>query len=99
MDKAKLTRAKKKLARLRSHIANIRSQELISLAESLGRELYKRGKEPNYVSTIMPKKRPISIPNHPGSLNKFTAGSILDDLEQDIFNIEEKLESEGERNG
>lgn len=98
MDKAKLRREKRKLERLRQHPANIRAQELINLAEALGRERSNRGKEPTFISLLLPDSNPISIPNHPGSLSRFTAGNILDALEQDIFNLEEMLESNGENN-
>ena len=97
MNKRKLNKIKRLIESMRSRIANIRSEELISLAHQLGRERSQRGKEPTYESTLLPKRAPISIPNHPGSLNKFTAGSILDDLEKDVFDIEESLEEEGEK--
>ena len=72
-------------------ISNLRNQELVSLAEALGRTRSKRGNEPTYISRLLPQSKPISIPNHPGSLNKRTADNILDALEQDIFNLEEML--------
>jgi hypothetical protein len=43
------------------------------------------------MSRLIPNSRPISIPDHPGSLKRFTAGNILDALEQDIFALEEML--------
>jgi len=90
----RLQRLKRLLAELRHRSGNIRSRELVSLARALGRVLYDRGKEPTYVSTLLPNSRPISIPNHPGALNRFTAGNILDQLEQDIFSLEDMLTSE-----
>lgn len=48
---------------MRLHPANIKSQDLIRLAEALGREKSKRGKEPTYVSLLLPDNKPISIPN------------------------------------
>lgn len=95
MNKVKLRRLKKKLEKLRTRPANIKPEELINLAEALGRERSNRGKEPTYISALLPYRTPLSIPNHPGSLNKFTAGSILDTLEQDIFDLEEMLEKQG----
>ncbi|MBI5565663.1 MAG: hypothetical protein HY870_12285 [Chloroflexi bacterium] len=91
MNKKKLRKLKKQLARLRSRVANLRSQELVRFAEQLGRTRSVRGKEPNYVSEDLPYSRPISIPNHPGSLNKYTAGNILDSFEEDIIAFEESL--------
>jgi len=92
MNKRKLQRIKRQIDILRSRPNNIRSTELSKLAKSLHRRRFDRGKEPTYVSDILPKSRPISIPNHPGAMSKFTAINILDQLEQDIFEIEEQLE-------
>jgi hypothetical protein len=92
MDKVKLNRLKRRIAKMRLHPANIKSQDLIRLAEALGREKSKRGKEPTYVSLLLPDNKPISIPNHPGSLNKYTVGNILDALELDIFTLEDILD-------
>jgi hypothetical protein len=77
---------------LRQRPANIRSLELQSLARALGRVRdTSRGKEPTFVSLLLPASRPLSIPDHPGSLKRFTAGNILDVLEQDIFALEDML--------
>ena len=46
------------------------------------------------VSDLLPKSRPISIPNHPGTMAKGTALNILDLLDQDIFEIEESIGEE-----
>lgn len=89
MNAKKLQKIKKRLAALRSKPNNIRSAELVRLARSLERTIFDRGKEPTYVSTLLPASRPISIPNHPGTLAKGTALNILDQLDQDIFEIEE----------
>lgn len=92
MDSKRLKKIKKTLNDLRSKPNNIRSKELIKLAKSLGRRLFKRGHEPNYLSDLLPRSRPISIPNHPGAMARFTAENILDQLEQDIFDLEESIE-------
>ena len=91
MNKKKLKKLKKRLQELRLKPNNIRSAELVRLAKSLGRRLFERGKEPTYVSDELPKSLPISIPNHPGTLFKNTAINILDQLEQDIFEIENNI--------
>lgn len=91
VNKRKLQKIKKKLQNLRLGPNNIRSGELVSLAKSLERKLFDRGKEPTYVSVLLPKSRPISIPNHPGTMAKGTALNILDQLERDIFEIEESI--------
>jgi len=86
-----------KIRKLRSEIETLRrrggvkSAELESLAQRLGRTRAKRGKEPTWVNEELPEMRPLSIPNHPGDLNRFTAKSILDHLEADLDRYEEIL--------
>lgn len=95
MDKAKVSRLKRRLSALRAKGANIRSRELKSLAKALGRRHHKqRGREPTWISEALPESTPISIPDHPGAMNKYTAGNILDQLEEDIFMFEEMLREE-----
>lgn len=95
--KKKLQKLKRSLEGLRSRSGNLRHKDLKGLAEQLGRQLAgQRGKEPTFINPLLPQSRPISIPNHPGSLNRFTAEGILDQLEEDIFAIEEELDR---RNG
>jgi hypothetical protein len=92
MDKKKLKKIKTKIDKLRNRIANIRYTELESIAKSLGRRRYNQGKELVYKSDLLPNSRPLSITKHPGSLNKITAGNILDSLDKDVFDLEEKAE-------
>ena len=90
-----LSRAK--IQKLRSEIAafrrkgGIKSTELESLARRLGRKRANIGKEPTWVSEELPNRWPVSIPSHPGDLNRFTARSILDQLEGDLDEYEEML--------
>jgi len=65
------------------------------LAKSLRRYRHKRGKEPTWVSEVLTDAPPISIPDHPGDLNKYTARSILDQLELDVIALE-KLDDDDE---
>ena len=83
-----LDRIEEKIGALRSRPANIRSRELESIALALGRIPGKRGKEPTFID---PRRiwKPLSIPNHPGALSKYTAGNILDALEGDLFSLRE----------
>ena len=53
-----------------------------------------RGKEPTWISTVLAHARPLSIPSHPGDLNRFTAKAILDQLESDIDALEEIIDRE-----
>ncbi len=87
----------KKLAKLRREIEGLRrkggikGRELRRIAQAVGRKLGQRGKEPTWVSEQFPD-RPLSIPGHPGDLNRNTAGAILDQLEQDLDEIEAAME-------
>jgi hypothetical protein len=99
MNLKKLRKLKSQLEALRSRSANIRDRELVSIAKSLGRRRSSRGKEPTYVNEIFKDLRPLSIPSHPGALNRFTAGSIIDQLELDIIAWEEFLSNRGDEEG
>ena len=80
---------RKRLQALRTRSGIIKSGELERLARALGRRLSNRGKEPTFVSDLLPQSRPLSIPHHPGTLKKGTADNILDQLEKDIDELEE----------
>ena len=67
----------------------VKSSEMESFAQALGRKRSKGGKEPTWVSPVFPDLRPVSIPHHSKDLNRFTAGSILDQLEEDLIRHEE----------
>ena len=70
----------------------IKSSELQSLAKAVGKSRHKkRGKEPTWISSfsMLP---PVSIPDHSGDLNKFTARGILDQIERDLEKHSEILE-------
>lgn len=66
----------------------IKRRTLERLARKIGRVRHSRGKEPNWVSTVLPDARPLSIPAH-NTLNRYTAQNILDALESDLDAIEE----------
>jgi len=91
MDKKKVGRLRRKIANIR-HAGGIRSTELARLAGQVGRRLHPRGREPTWISELLPGARPLSIPSH-GELNRFTARSILDQIEEDLDMISEQLEA------
>jgi len=99
MNWSKLKRLKRQLEKYRGGIHNVRASQLVSLALQLGRRPSSRGKEPTYVSDLLPMSRPISIPGHPGTLATGTVRNILDRLEQDIFEFEEELTRTGGNHG
>ena len=92
MNREQIARLKRRIAKMGNRLANIRAHELESLAIALGRVKSNRGKEPTYVSELLLNSKPLSIPNHPVGVYKFTAGKILDALEQDLFYLEENLD-------
>jgi hypothetical protein len=96
MNKKKIRKLRKRLETLRIRPGNIKARELIKLAQQLGRVPIARGKHPTYVSEPFPRSNPISIPNHPGAMKSVIAKNILDQLEQDVFAFEAKLEEEEE---
>jgi hypothetical protein len=89
MDSRKLRKLRRQLDSLRQR-GGIKSRELEDLAKAMGRRRHPRGKEPTWVSDLVPNSRPLSIPNHPGDLNRITAGRILDRLEEDLYQLEER---------
>ena len=74
----------------------IKSSEVESLAQALGRRKDARGKEPTWVNPGFPRLRPLAIPHHSSDLNKFTARGILDQLEEDLEALEELTRAEEE---
>ena len=90
MDKRKLSRLRKRIQDLRARPGNIKSRELESLARALGRKRDDRGKEPTFISELLPQSRPLSIPHHAKTLKRGTAGNILDQLEKDLDAFEEQ---------
>jgi len=82
MDPAKIEALRNELEALRAGAFNAKRSEVVSLAESVGRRLTNRGKEPTYVS-ILPGRNPLSIPGH-AKLKGFTVKSILKVLSADL---------------
>lgn len=91
MDLRKLNRLKGQLNGLRRK-GSIKSSKVEALAKALGRvHDRKSSKEPTWINRDFRELRPLRIPHHSTDLNKYTAGSILDQLEGDIEKIEEVL--------
>jgi len=83
MDERQKSKFGKRIAKLRRRSNNIRSRELKALALSMGRIPKNTGKHPTFEGGP-PGTFPISIPDHPGTLKRFTAENILDVLERDL---------------
>jgi hypothetical protein len=80
MSRRKLRKLRQRLQALRMRVGNIESREFEKLARALGRKRVERGKEPTFISTLLPQSRPLSIPHHSATLKKGTANNILDQL-------------------
>jgi hypothetical protein len=93
MNKKKLETLRRKVETLRRK-RGVSSDEVISIAEALGRKRFQRGKEPTWV---MPPRTPLSIPNRK-DLAPGTKNNILDALERDIDDYEERLIDEIKKN-
>ncbi len=91
MNPKKLTRRRQEIGSLRQR-GGVKGRELESLAKALGRKLHPRGKEPTWVSEELPERPRLSIPGHPGDLNRHTAKAILDQLEEDLDELEAKYD-------
>jgi hypothetical protein len=91
MSRRKLRKLRQRLQALRMRVGNIESRELEKLARALGRKRAERGKEPTFISTLLPQSRPLSIPHHSATLKIGTASNILDQLEKDLDDLEELI--------
>jgi hypothetical protein len=84
MTPNRLKKLKLELKELRRSPQGRSSADFVRLAEALGRELWKRGSEPNYVRKKDPALAPpLSIPWHPKDMPIGTARSIIDQLLSD----------------
>ena len=95
MNDRKLYKIKRDLDSIRNR-GGAKPSAIESLAIKLGRRKdTKRGKEPTWISEVFTDLPPLSIPHHGKvDLNKYTAGAIADQLENDVEKWEEKLESD-----
>ena len=84
MNKKKLIKIEQLLRGWRQSPRGIRSDDLVGVAEKLGRVRSKRGLHPTYVRETDPRLRPLSIPAHPGDLKVKTCITIIDALLDDV---------------
>ncbi len=89
MNKRKISKLQSELESLRRRKRNIAYKELLSYANKCGRKLRSsKGKEPTYINIYLRYHMPLSIPYHKRNMPVGTAGSILDELEKDLFALE-----------
>jgi hypothetical protein len=95
MDRNEIKKLKQQLAQMRR--SPQKAKDIQSLAKSLGRSLFNRGKEPTWVSDVFPNVNPLSIPNHGAKdFRPGTQKSMLNQLEEDIAAWELKLKDDDE---
>ena len=93
MTPRKLAKLKQELARFRRSQA--KAADLESLARRLGRKQVRRGKEPTWESSEFNELFPLAIPHHGGKdLAPGTRRNILDQLEEDVFAWEKRLDQD-----
>lgn len=80
MDKKKIKQLRKRLNGLLPRVGNIKPRELERFAEACGYELLSGKREPTYRNRYL-KTDPLTIPNHSWGINKYTAKSVLLQLE------------------
>ena len=92
MTPKQLVKIRKELEAMRLNPQGKRAGDFIPYAKTLGRVLFKRGKEPNWVRERDPQlSPPLSIPNHAKDYKVGTARSIIDQLLFDCDTWEQTL--------
>lgn len=85
MNKKAIAKLKAELTQMRQNFAPVPSRKLARYAQAVGRELDRRGKEPNWVRKRDPAlSPPLSIPRHSQEVKAGTARSIIDALLDDL---------------
>jgi len=88
MNPKKLAKLKRELEGLRRR-GGIKSRDLERLASRMGRERRSQQTgDPQWVNEEL-DWRPLGIPSHPGDMPRGTAGSVMNQLEEDLFRLEE----------
>ncbi|MDQ3747877.1 MAG: hypothetical protein M3367_02510 [Acidobacteriota bacterium] len=97
MDEKKLAKIKREIDSAKQGAGNLKHRDLANIAKTLGRVRSKsRTSEPTFVSTLL-NTNVITIPDHARGLNKITALSILNQLEDDVNKFEEQIEERKKR--
>lgn len=96
MDQAKIDEWRAALRDLRGRLANIKFDEMISFAKSLGRTQKTGSSPPLYECHPRLNTRSLSIHYHPRAMKKGSARAALKVLEGDIDAWEMLLAAEGE---
>lgn len=88
MDKKKIKQLRKRLHGLLSRVGNIKPRELERFAEACGYELVSGKREPTYRNRYLKTVPVLTIPNHSWGIAKYTAKSVLMQLERFLSEAE-----------
>jgi hypothetical protein len=92
MDKKKIRQLEQRLKRLLLKIGNIKPKELRRFAEACGYELLPGKREPTYKNRHLNTVPLLTIPDHSWGIKKFTAKSVLMQIERFLFEARAKQE-------
>jgi hypothetical protein len=92
MDQAKIDAWRSELSSLRGRLGNIKYDEMIDFAKSLGRTQVPGSSPPVYACHARLNNRSLSIHYHPRAMKKGTARQALKILEVDIEGWERLLD-------
>lgn len=96
MDKKKIRQLNKRLRVLWLRAGNIKPRELRRFAEACGYELLPGKREPTFRNDYLKPVDILTIPDHSWGINKFTAKSVLSQLEGFLFKANAILEGQEE---
>jgi hypothetical protein len=98
MNRAQLARIRHDVEDLARSPKGRKAREFIRIAQRLGRQPVKRGKEPTWIRRDEPAFTfPLSIPNHPGDMKPGTARSITETFFDDLDVWEQFLDQQDAR--
>ena len=93
MDKKKIKQLRKRLRELLLRLGNIKPRELRRFAEACGYELLSGKKEPTYRNVYF-RTNHLTIPDHSWGISKYTAKSVLLQLEGSLSEAETHFEAQ-----
>lgn len=96
MDKKKIRQLNKRLRRLLLKVGNIKPKELRRFAEACGYQILSGKREPTYKNIYLKTVPVLTIPDHSWGINKFTAKSVLLQIERFLFEAENVMEGQEE---
>jgi predicted RNA binding protein YcfA (HicA-like mRNA interferase family) len=94
MTEKKLKKLEVQIRSLKAQAGSVRSQEIVSVAQQLGRYRIRTSGHPQYGTDLRAGR--ITIPAHSTPLKRRTTLSILAELDTDVFYWRERISREEE---